>query len=143
MTREHGDVSLLVDVDATGVVVGARFESGPEVFRDAALDAAAGLVFSPALQGGTPVASTTRVLFHFAPPGAHVDEDVEEIVVHGTHPDLEDTRPRVTLDAVALEKSAGDDLAETVAEIPVERQPALGIAEALPVRRIGEDQSGA
>jgi len=118
VTLEHGDVSLLVDVDATGVVVGARFESGPEVFRDAALDAAAGLVFSPALQGGTPVASTTRVLFHFAPPGAHVDEDVEEIVVHGTHPDLEDTRPRVTLDAVALEKSAGDDLAETVAEVP-------------------------
>lgn len=73
---EHGDVSVLVDVDASGRVIATRFESGPEVFRDVSLDTASRLEFSPATADGVPVAATTRVSFHFAPPDS---------VHHGKH----------------------------------------------------------
>ena len=118
-TQEHGDVRVLVDVDHAGRVVAARFESGPEVFREAALDAAQRLVFSPATRDGDPVAATTRVRFHFAPPteAPGQDESVVEVVVHGTHPDLEDTRARTTLSETELERGAADNLAENIAVV--------------------------
>ena len=112
----HGDVTVLVDVDASGAVVGVSFESGPEVFQQAALDAAWQLGFSPALRDGQPVAVTTRVYFHFAPPEELADSD--EIVVHYVDPDLQGTRARTTLDEDALEASAGQDLAETLTQVP-------------------------
>ena len=93
-----------------------RFEAGPEVFRQAALDAAHRLSFAPATRDGRPVPATTRVRFHFAPPVDAVP--LIEITVHTTDPDLADTRARTTLDAAALERAAGDDLAETVAAVP-------------------------
>lgn len=113
----HADVRVLVDVDADGAVVGARIESGPEVFHAAALDAARRLRFQPATRDGAAVPVTTRVFFHFAPP-VDEDEEVYEIVVHADDPDLADLRARVTLDALAVERSAGQGLAETVAAVP-------------------------
>ena len=96
---QHGDVVILVDVDATGKVLGARFESGPEVFREASLDTVTRLEFSPATTNGNPVAVTTRVSFHFAPPPDGNSPDIypnAQMVVHSANPDLEDTRARTT-----------------------------------------------
>ncbi len=117
-TGAQGDVSVLVDVDPQGRVTGVRVESGPAVFYQAALDAASKLVFAPATRDGQPVAVTTRVRFHFAPPADPAEDADVEIVVHGTDPDLEDTRARTTLDGEDLERAAGDDLAEAVATVP-------------------------
>lgn len=112
-TGEHGDVSVLVDVDSSGRVVAVRFEKGPEVFRKVALNAASRLVFEPASRDGQAVAATTRIWFHFAPPVDDGDAGAE-IVVHAVDPDLEDTRARTTLDEDEVEASAGDDLADTI-----------------------------
>jgi iron complex outermembrane receptor protein len=118
---QHGDVSVLVDVDASGRVIGTRFESGPEVFRNVSLDTAARLDFAPATADGVPVAATTRVSFHFAPPGSgyHAKDHAShaEMVIHSTNPDHKDTRARTTLEEEDLEKSAGDDLAKTISQI--------------------------
>ncbi len=113
----HGDVSVLVDVDTTGRVTDARFEEGPEVFSEAALEAAMGLHFRPATRGRVHVSATTRVLFHFAPPPPNGESPVVEIVVHAADEDLEDVRARTTLDARDLERAAGQDLAETVTAV--------------------------
>ncbi|MBX2798139.1 MAG: TonB-dependent receptor [Myxococcales bacterium] len=128
-SRLHGDVTVLVDIDHTGEVVASRFESGEEIFRAAALQAASLLRFEPAQRSGAPVAATTRVRFHFAPPGDDVSDDfVEEVVVHGS-PDLEDTHARTTLDSADLERSAGDDFAETLTQVPgVTHAPGLADA---------------
>lgn len=128
-TGEHGDVSVLVDVDREGQVVDARVESGPEVFRESALEAAMRLSFSPATRDGEAVGATTRVRFHFAPPAEEGDEPDAVLVVHSAGPDLEDTRARTTLDEAAIERAAGDDLAETVAQVPGVRM-ARGTADA-------------
>jgi iron complex outermembrane receptor protein len=118
---EHGDVSILVDVDNSGQVIAARFETGPEVFREVSLQTASRLEFSPATANGVPVAATTRVSFHFAPPEAHApgskDEPDTEIVIHSSNLDHEDTRARTTLDDDALNRSAGNDLAETISQV--------------------------
>ncbi len=115
-----GTVRLRVDVDAAGAVVGVTVLDGPEVFRASAEAAAWRLRFAPASVNGVPSAATTVVRFDFAwtPPPPETDEPAFEIVVHATSPDLEDTHARVTLDADALERSAGSDLAETVAQVP-------------------------
>jgi len=120
-----GEVSLLVDVSTEGLVTEARFEAGPAIFTEAALDAAKRLRFAPATQDGRAVAVTTRVHFEFSPPSAlalaHVhahDHAAEEIVVHASYPDLGGTRARTTLDEAHLEAHAGDDLAETLSEVP-------------------------
>lgn len=125
----HGDVSVLTEVDASGRVTAAHVESGPEVFHQSALEAAFQLLFSPALQNETPVATTTRVFFHFAPPGNERADRAEEIVIHGENPDLESTKARTTLDEAALDQSTGDDLAETVSQVPGVRV-ASGTADA-------------
>jgi len=125
----HGDVSVLVDVDASGRVAEARFEDGPEVFTEAALEAARSLHFRPATRGNTPVPATTRVVFHFAPPLPEGEEPIVEIVVHAADEDLEDVRARTTLDARDLERAAGQDLAETVTQVAGVRM-AEGTADA-------------
>ncbi|MBC8454575.1 MAG: TonB-dependent receptor, partial [Deltaproteobacteria bacterium] len=130
---QHGDVSVLVDVDASGRVIATRFESGPEVFRDVSLDTASRLEFSPATAGGVPVAATTRVSFHFAPPdtGHHGKHGAphEEMVIHSSNPDLKDTRARTTLDEETLDRTAGADLAETASQVAGVRM-ASGTADA-------------
>lgn len=125
----HGDVSILVDVGVDGAILEVRFESGPEVFQAAALEAGRRLEFAPARRGGVPVEATTRVWFHFAPAEAGSPEDGEVIVVRAVSADDEDTRARTTLDEAALERSSGDDLAQTVAVIPGVRA-ARGTADA-------------
>ena len=118
---EHGNVSILVDVNASGQVTATRFESGPEVFRAVSLETAALLKFTPATKNGVPVAATTRVSFHFAPPrrsGKPLEAgSFGEIVVHCSNPDHEDTRARTTIDEETLERTAGDDLATTVSQV--------------------------
>ena len=113
----HGDVSILVDVNELGDVLDARFEKGPVIFREAALEAARALLFVPAQKNGQAVAVTTRVSFHFAPP-PHDEDDTYELEVHSNVPDLEDTRARTTLTAEDMERTAGQGFAETVKDIP-------------------------
>lgn len=115
---QHGDVVLLVEVGIDGVTGAVQVESGPEVFFASALEAASRLVFEPARSDGVAVASVTRIHFHFAPPSELDDDATMEIVVHGDHPDLEDTKARTTLDRAALERAAGQDLAGSVEEVP-------------------------
>lgn len=113
----HGDVSVLVEVDAAGGIVAVQIEQGPGVFQAAALAAASQLVFAPAEAEDGPIAATTRVWFHFAPPAPGTDGPAIEIVVHGADPDLEDTRARTTLSAEELERSAGEGLAQAIAQV--------------------------
>ncbi|MFK7929382.1 MAG: TonB-dependent receptor, partial [Myxococcota bacterium] len=119
----HGDVNLLVDVGADGQVTGVRVESGPEVFRESAMRAARQLRFAPATRIGpdgepVPMATTTRLWFHFAPPDSvHRETPGDEVVVHAQNPDIEDTHSRTTLDEDAVERAAGDDLAETIDQV--------------------------
>jgi iron complex outermembrane receptor protein len=130
---QHGDVSILVDVDASGQVIATRFESGPEVFRNVSLDTASRLEFSSATADGVPVAATTRVFFHFAPPDTLHHEKHgsphEEMVIHSSNPDLKDTRARTTLGEEALDRAAGADLAETASQVAGVRM-ASGTADA-------------
>lgn len=114
--RVHGDVSVLVDVNTEGVVTGAHIESGPQLFHEAALDASWSLMFEPAVRDGQPIGVTTRVRFHFAPPDT--EDGAFEIIVHADSAEHEDTRPRVTIEAVELERAAGSDLAQTISKVP-------------------------
>ncbi len=115
----HGDVVVRVRVSPTGEVEQVEVLKGPEVFHASALEAARRMEFVPAQRDGTPVVGTTRVRFHFAPPEIReLAESLEEVVVHATHPDLEDVRARTTLDEEALARRAGLDLAQTVQGVP-------------------------
>ena len=58
------DVSVLVTVGVDGLPKKLEYESGSELFRASALEAAAKLRFEPATQNGAPVSATTRVYFH-------------------------------------------------------------------------------
>ncbi|MEC7946449.1 MAG: TonB-dependent receptor [Myxococcota bacterium] len=120
-TRRAGQVSVLVDVGPDGAVLAVRFEAGPPVFAEAAVEAARSLRFAPATQGGAPIGVTTRVTFDFTPPddGSPGGEDVAgEIIVHAEYLDHEGTQARTTLDADALERSAGEDLAVSLSAVP-------------------------
>jgi len=136
---KHGTVNMLVDVDEKGQVVRSRFESGPEVFREVSIQTASQLVFSPATKDGVPVAVTTRVSFHYAPPqrtGARAKHSAyAEITVHSTNPDLEDTRARTTLDEAALERVAGDDFAHSIAQVAGVRTAGTNADAAKPIIR--------
>ena len=135
-TGEHGDVSVLVDVDASGLVIATRFERGPEVFRAVSIETAAQLLFEPATADGVPVAATTRVSFHFAPP--HEEEEGAghaEMVIHSNNPDVEDTRARTTLSEDDLERSAGDDLAQTISQVAGVRVAGTGADTSKPIIR--------
>lgn len=130
----HGNVSVLVDVDEQGQVKGARVEDGPDVFHESALEAAGRLEFLAGRRDGSPVAMTTRVWFHFAPPGEDESDEPEVkekvlVVAHASDPDREDIRTRKTLEEEALDRFAGSDLAETVAQVPGVRL-AQGTADA-------------
>jgi iron complex outermembrane receptor protein len=106
----HGDVTVLVEVDAQGLVVSAEVLSGPEAFHPAALEAAQALCFEPAQEDGLAVASSTRVHFHFEPP-ARSNPASMRLVVHAHDGDAEAPRLQSTVDQEALEQSAGQDFA--------------------------------
>jgi iron complex outermembrane receptor protein len=115
----HGDVLVRVSVGVDGEVVGAALVSGPEVFAAEGLAAARRLRFAPARQGDRAVPSQVDVVFHFAPPALPVDLEPDiEVVVEGSSADRTDTHARTTLGPEQLERSAGQDLAETVSQIP-------------------------
>ena len=136
---DHGDVPILVDVDASGKVISARFEKGAAVFREVSMETASRLIFSPATLNGVPVAATTRVSFHFAPPDgssrAMSDTPHAEMIVHSTNPDLKDTRARTTLDEEALEKTAGEDLANTISQVAGVRMAGTAADSSKPIIR--------
>jgi TonB family protein len=67
--RDPVTVSLILDVDATGAVVGTRVETAVgHGFDEAATAAAKKLRFQPALRGGRPIASVLRYRYVFTPP---------------------------------------------------------------------------
>ena len=118
----HGDVYLWVNIDATGKVSRVEVISGPDVFYDAAIEAAQKLPFEPAKQDGIPTEGRIKVSFHFAPPTQHQLEkhtDVfEMIVVHEENMDLEDSKVRMTLDETDIARQASKDLAEVMEQTP-------------------------
>ena len=113
----HGDVIVVVDVNERGDVTGVEITEGHVVFHDAAVDAARRLKFEPALVRGEAVATRVRVFFHFVPPLNESEHEPIEVIVHGADPDVEDIRSRTTLAEEELEKSSGDDLAETLTQV--------------------------
>lgn len=116
--RAHGDVHLKVSLDAEGAVVDAEVLDGPEVFHAEALRAARTLVFTPARRGDTPIASAVMVHFHFAPPDDDLmDDDAELVVVEAPDADRIDTHASTTIDAEAIARTAGDDLARVAARV--------------------------
>ena len=130
----HGDISVLVDVDTAGGVTGARVESGLDVFHASALEAALRLEFVPGVREGVAAAMTTRVWFHFVPPEPGKEDQpeiLEQVVIvgHSHEPDRKDVRTRKTLTEEDVERSAGADLGETVAQVPGVRM-AQGTADA-------------
>lgn len=68
--RVTGDVQLTVIVDESGEVAQTQLVSGPDpLLNQAALEAATRLRFTPALQGGQPVAVAIGFTYHFVAPG--------------------------------------------------------------------------
>ena len=120
----HGDVALRVTVDEEGQVVGVEFIDGPKVFRDSAEAAARQLRFAPGHEAGVAVPMTVQVRFHFEAPAGIVGSSGgapnsrAEIVVADRSADDLDTHARQTLDEADLDRSAGEDLATTVSQIP-------------------------
>lgn len=78
-----GRVVLLIDVDETGRPTGLLVETSEPagVFDQAAIDAARGWLFQPAMEAGKPVPSRVRVPVDFAP-----DEPSVEIPTVNQHP---------------------------------------------------------
>jgi TonB family protein len=69
--REPVEVSLILTIDATGVVTRAVVEKPVgHGFDEAAVDAAQHLEFEPATKDGKPIAAKTRFLYRFTPPAA-------------------------------------------------------------------------
>src|SRR5437868_11973254 len=67
--RKHGDVVLVLTIDANGHVSKVDVaSSGGADLDEAAIVAAREWTFHPAMRGDTPVASRIRVPFHFSPP---------------------------------------------------------------------------
>ncbi len=118
--RLSGDVVVLVTVGEDGRPREVQhLRGGPAVFVGPALDAAKALVFTPATRDGTPVAVRVPVHFHFAPPEEVLEEEPEVLVVQAVRdPTLHETHAVTVVDAAALERVAGDDLAETLSEVP-------------------------
>ncbi|MED5372069.1 MAG: TonB-dependent receptor [Myxococcota bacterium] len=115
----HGDVSLLVRVGTDGAVLWVSFESGPQVFEAAALDAAQRLEFAPALRAGVPFEATTRIWFHFAPPELAPSPETSAVVlVHAEDPDRESIQAQTTLDQQTLDSRSGEGLADTIEQVP-------------------------
>ncbi len=65
------EVSLILTIDATGVVTRAMVEKpAGHGFDEAAVEAAQKLTFEPATRDGKPVAAKTRFVYRFTPPAA-------------------------------------------------------------------------
>ncbi len=117
----HGDVTTRVSLDANGQITAVEVTAGEPVFHAEAIRASWTLRFAPATIDGQPVPSTSLVSFHFAPPEAPTEaeeEDYEVVEVHAPTLVETDSHAHAHIDEAALARSAGDDLAETVAQVP-------------------------
>jgi iron complex outermembrane recepter protein len=117
----EAEVKLQVTVSAAGVVTLVEPLSGPEPFVLEATEAALQLLFAPARRGGVPVEATVVVTFHFAPrmePHPLEDEVAMEIVVEARRVESEDMHARTTIEGEALERTRGQDFAESIAQVP-------------------------
>ncbi|MBA2320606.1 MAG: Plug domain-containing protein, partial [Deltaproteobacteria bacterium] len=117
--RPSGSVVVHCTVDVEGVVVDAVVASGgPDVFFEAAIDAARALRFAAATRDGAPVESHVHVTFVFAPPPAPPDEaDLEIVVIAPSAAELE-THAVTTLGEAELARSSGQDLGQTLGNVP-------------------------
>lgn len=116
----HGDVAVRVQVDAEGGVVDVESVDGPALFRPSAEAAARQLRFAPGHEDGVAVPMVVLVRFHFEAPAVDAvpDAGTAELVVAARHADDDDTHARQTLDQAQLDRSAGEDLATTVSQVP-------------------------
>jgi iron complex outermembrane receptor protein len=115
---QSGELAIIVDVGPDGVVTNAVYASGPEVFAPAAIEAGRALIFTPATEGGVPVATRVSVRFAFTPPLEPATEPpgtVEELTVRGVRTLAElETHAVTTIDATELARTGGDDLGEAI-----------------------------
>jgi iron complex outermembrane receptor protein len=117
---QHGDVHVRVWIDEHGHVSKVEAVSGPEVFHEVAVRAGYELLWEPATQEGLAVPSSAIVSFHFAPPELPEDLPHEghlEVLIEDRGQDDTSVQSRTTLEAEALEESAGQDLAGVVAQV--------------------------
>ncbi|MFZ5482013.1 MAG: TonB-dependent receptor domain-containing protein [Myxococcota bacterium] len=118
-----GEVVLHVTVAVDGSVTDVAYASGgPEVFVAPALEAARTLRFEPATRDGHPVVSRIAVTFHFEPPVEAPppdEETIEELEIREVIPLAErETHAVTTMGELELERAGGEDLGETIAEVP-------------------------
>ncbi len=112
----HGTTRVRVWVRPDGTVERAEMVDGPVGFHPESLRAAGTLLFEPFDGDASRVAV---VVFHFAPPEDAVvsDDELEEVVVHAGDPDRESMASQHTIDDEAIARTAGLDLANTVAKV--------------------------
>jgi iron complex outermembrane receptor protein len=116
-----GDVVVIVTVARDGTIADVTHDSGgPAVFVPPAVAAAQQLRFTPATQDGAAVAVRVPVHFHFAPPPDELPPEAEDtLVVQAVRSPTEgEAHAVVVVDAEHLARAAGDDLAESIAEVP-------------------------
>lgn len=117
----HADVTIRVTVGPDGAVIAATWlEGGPAIFVEPALAAARALRFEPATVDGRAVESTLPATFHFEPPAPAEGEpgDYEVIVVEAKPASSEDSHAVVRLGEQVLDRAAGQDLGEALAQVP-------------------------
>jgi iron complex outermembrane receptor protein len=119
--RLVADVVVLVTVSPEGLVTDAVIQSGgPDVFAAPAIEAARQLQFVPATRGGQAVSVKLPVHFHFAPPPDELPAEADEtLVIQAVRsPTAGEAHAVVIVDAATLARLAGDDLAESIANVP-------------------------
>lgn len=139
--REHADVVLTVTVDADGHVSKVDvFESGGADLDEAAVVAARGWIFVPAMRGPRPVASRIHIPFHFAPP-APPPEVVEPLAtavsavpVHQAVPSTAAAPPAAATEVVVTGRALAPSRGPSDYKIPIAALtdvPHAGAAELL------------
>jgi TonB family protein len=142
-SRQAASVGLVLTLDAAGHVTDATVnQSAGADFDAAALEAARRLVFSPALQGETPIASRIPYRFEFAlapegppPPvpaplpaapvaaAPPVAEDSLDIEVEGDRPPREPTRRVIAAEEITRIPGTNGDALRGVLNLPGIAQP--------------------
>ena len=115
-----GDVTLRVMVDENGKPSKVEIISGPNVFHKEAIRAGYNLEFEPAQKDGTAIPSSIRIHFHFA-HGVHglpASGNIKELVIVSERSDEITTLSKSTIDEKQLEKTSGQQLADTVSQVP-------------------------
>lgn len=108
--HDRVEVSLILTIDATGVVTRAVVEKPVgHGFDEAAVEAAQKLSFEPATRDGKPVAAKTRFVYRFMPPAAalsgRVLSDVGERPIAGATVTLRDAAGQESTTVTAADGS--------------------------------------